>query len=177
MVDFKKLAEESYARATPEEKARMDAYRAKEAEANATARPINAKFERQGTRAKKQAPFQLRRPGQGTKVPETETYVIKAWEREIPMRIEKREGRNGEVVEILAFKEAVTGYESYTLDEDLIKLLLDPKERERTNEEWYLCAGGMGWDSCRVAIQDIEDYLRDIRPNLFEDQPTLSMGM
>lgn len=169
MVDFKKLAEEAYARMTPEEKGRVDAYRSREAEANATAISIMAKFERTGYQPVKPKGIVLRRPGEKVKEPQEELVVLKSWESEVVMRIEAREGRNGERVEILAFKNAVTGYESFTLDEHLCEMLVDPKERERMSDEWYICAGGMGWDSCRVKIQDIEDYIRVQRPHLFEN--------
>jgi len=182
MVDFAELRRRSYESASPEEKARIDAYWAREARWDETRSTIKAYFERSTTRPVRKAPDMKRlgllnrRPSRyATPAPakETETVIVKAWEKDIPIRIEDVENDDGTFREVLVFKEAVTGSERYTLDDHFIQVLLDPEEN-RQRPRFYICAGRPDdWDACYVVPADVEAYLRERRPHLFpEHAPT-----
>jgi hypothetical protein len=159
MVDFKKMAEEMYAKATPEERARIDAYRASEAKYDLTRRELQATFTRFAERP-------LARPDRhGIK---TETYATKTWVKAIDVRIEDRE-HNGREHEIIRFIGGSTGYEAYELDEDFATGLVEGK--------WagpgtlWICAGSARYDGCSLPTEDVIDYIREMRPHLLGVEP------
>lgn len=180
MVDFKELRRRSYERASPEERARIDAYHAREARFDETKSTIKAVFERSYLRPvkkpadmknlrllnKRPSRYGERRTAQSE---EMETVVDKTWEVEIPVRIEEIDVGNGRVREVISFKEAVTGYETFTLDEEFVRIMLDPDEN-RQRPRFYICGGTPGrYDSCYVMPADVLEYLRERRPHLFPD--------
>jgi len=180
MVDFERLRRESYERASPEEKARIDAYHAREARFDETRAMIKAVFERSSLRPVRK-PADMKNLGLLNKRPsrygerspsrnqEMETVIDKTWETEIPVRIEEVDNGNGTVREVIAFKEAVTGYETFTLDEQFVRIMLDPEEN-RLRPRFYICAGTPSrYDSCYVMPEDVVAYLRERRPHLFPD--------
>jgi hypothetical protein len=175
MVDFERLRRESYERATPEERARIDAYHAREARLDETKGYIKAVFEREkrvpdgiqlGLLNRRSSRYGSPRHDPKAKM---KTIVEKTWEKMLPVRIEDRDNGDGTTREIISFKEAVTGYESYTIDEDFIRLLLDPEEN-RQRPRFYICAGTPGrYDACYVMPEDVVAYLRERRPHLFPE--------
>lgn len=153
MVDFAKLHADWYAGLDKEARARVDASREKEANAQATAIEIEATFERYATKDRGKT-----------------SYVAEKWTKPVTLRIEEYEGRDGETREVIAFVGAVTGYEKFTLDESLAKLLSDPDEK-RLRPEWAVCGGSLKYNSCRVSTEAVEAYVRRMRPHLFEAAP------
>lgn len=153
MVDFAKLNADWYAGLDDEARARVDAGRAKEARAEATAVEIDATFKRFGTNDRGKTSF-----------------VASLWNRPVKMRIEEWERADGSKAEVLAFVGAVTGYERFTLDESLAKMLSDPDET-RLRPDWAVCGGSLKYDACIVKTQDVEAYVRRLRPHLFEAAP------
>lgn len=157
MVDFAKMHADWYAGLDDEARARVDAARAKEARAEATAMEVDATFQRFGTH-------------DGGKT----SFVAKTWTAPVKMRIEERDHADGSKSEILAFVGAVTGHERYSLDESLASILMDPEER-RARPDWYVCAGSLKYESCCVKTEAVEAYVRKMRPHLFEQVPAPAM--
>lgn len=162
MVDFAALLKKRLDSMSPEERADYDARQAVESAAAATERTIDGHFERLGTRPK---------PGQGSilsglgKRVETERFVEKEWIAPLRMRIETV-GEGDESREVVRFLGAVTGHESFALDDHFVQVLLDPADRE-VRPTFYICAGTPGrYDACWVSIDDVVDYLRDTRPEI-----------
>lgn len=155
MVDFKKLAEENYRNATPEERARIDAYHEREAKFDQTRRPIDATFTRFGQRPVGTPP----RHG-----PKTETYAAKTWNKMIEVRIEDYVGYQDREYEIIKFIGASTGHESFELDEDFAMGLVGGKWAD--SDTMWICAGSVRYDGCSVATSDIIEYIREMRPQL-----------
>lgn len=151
MVDFAKLHAEWYAGLDENARARVDSAREREARFEGTSEMVEASFERYGS-------------DDGGKT----LKVIKTWKAPVRMRIEDYVDGDGRTVEILAFKDAVTGHESYRLDEHLARLLSDPAET-KARPEWYVCGGSLRYDSCRVPVSAIEAYVRSRRPELFAE--------
>jgi hypothetical protein len=154
MVDFKKMAEEMYAKATPEERARIDAYNAREAKYDLTRRPMEATFTRFAERPR-ETPV---RNG-----PKTETYPERTWTKTIDVRIEDA-GHGGREYEIIRFIGGSTGHEAFELSEEFATLLTNGKWADP--DTMWICAGGMRYDGCSVSTSDIIDYIREMRPQL-----------
>ncbi len=151
-IDFAEMARRSYERATPEERARIDALREARARIEETRSSIPAVFERLGMRPPRT------RGGIG------ESYVEKTWAKDIGIQIEGKPGS-----EIVRFTQAVTGYEAYRIDEDFCRMLEDPEEN-RLRPRFYICAGTPGsWDACSVDPADVAAYLRERRPEMFAE--------
>jgi len=151
-VDFAEISRRSYEAATPEARARIDAARAREARADATASTLPASFER--------LEFGPGKDARGFR----ETRVESRWEKDVGIRIEEVGDR-----EVVRFTGAVTGHESYTLDGRFCAMLVDPDEN-RARPRFYLCAGTPGrWDACSVDPADVAAYLMERRPELFPD--------
>lgn len=165
MVDFKKLAEEHYNRCSPEERERIDAYRAREARYDTTRREISATFTTFGERHVNH--------GAG-KRPKYELYPLKVVSKSIEMRIEERTTHNGDAHEVLQFIGAVTGHECFSLRDDFIEGLSKPGE---TPEEdiFSICWGSAKYDRCDVSKSVIAEYLREVRPELFADRPAQAL--
>ncbi len=155
MVDFKKLAEENYRNATPEERARIDAYREREARFDQTRRSIDATF----TRFCERPVSAPTRNG-----PKTETYASNTWNKTIELRIEDSVGHQGREYEIIKFIGGSTGYESYELDEEFAMGLVGGKWAD--SDTMWICAGSVRYDGCSVATSDIIEYIREMRPQL-----------
>ncbi|MDW9481872.1 hypothetical protein GOB57_24800 [Sinorhizobium meliloti] len=155
MVDFKKLAEESYAKATPEERARIDAYHDREAKFDLTRREIEATFTRFFERP-------LNNPSRHG--PKTETYADKTWTKTIEVRIEDSVGFQGREYEIIKFIGGSTGYEAFELNEDFAMGLVGGKWAD--SETMWICAGSVRYNGCSVATSDIIEYIREMRPQL-----------
>lgn len=155
MVDFRKLRDDWYAGLDDEARARVDAAAAREARFESTAVEIEGRFQRFGTNDRGRT-----------------TFVSQEWTRPVKMRIEEQERTDGRKVEILAFVGAVTGHERYTLDESLARLLSDDEER-KARPDWAICAGSLKYESCRVRTDEVEAYVRKMRPQLFEAAPAL----
>jgi len=151
MVDFAKLNADWYASLSPEEKVRVDAHREKERAAEATAVEIQGEFARYAS-------------NDGGKT----SYVIKTWTRPVKMRIETAKGMDGQPYEILAFVGAVTGHERFRLDD-----IREWIGKEPAGEEWAICGGSLRYDSCHVKVDDVLNYLRDIRPGMFAPAPAV----
>jgi hypothetical protein len=165
MVDFKKLAEDLYNNATPEERERIDAYNAREAHLNRTRRSISATFTTLRERHVDQG------PGKKTKY---ELYPDQVVSKPIEMRIEEHTASNGTPYDVLQFIGAVTGHEAFALREDFIEGLTKPAE---TAEEdiFSICWGSAKYARCDVSKSAVADYLRDVRPELFNDTPALTL--
>jgi len=147
MVDFAELNRRHYESLDEAGRARVDAYRAAEAAANETLESIDAVFK-----------TFLRNSAEPLK---TET-------RQVKLRIEQR-GEGEEVREILAFKEAVTGYENYTLDENFVRFL---REAIAEGGRFCICAGTAGvYDNCTVSASDVLEYVSQHRPELVAAVP------
>jgi hypothetical protein len=159
MVDFKKMAEELYARATPEERARIDAYHAREAKYDLTRREFQATFTRFAERP---------RPNPPRNGPKTETYAAKTWTKAIDVRIEDRE-HNGREYEIIRFIGGSTGHEAYELNEEFATGLADGKWAEPGT--LWICAGSVRYDGCSLPTEDIIEYIREMRPQLLGIDP------
>ena len=164
MVDFKKLAQDKYDRATPEERERIDAYKAREAHLNKTRRSIPATFTTLSERFVDQ--------GTGRKA-KYELYASQVVSKPIEMRIEEHASSNGATYDVLQFIGAVTGHEAFALREDFIEGLTKPAE---TDEEdiFSICWGSAKYARCDVSKSAVADYLREVRPELFHDTPTPS---
>lgn len=164
MVDFAKLLQEMREKATPEERARMDAYEKREARYEATAREINASFAAIGER--------YVTPGGGgfklTAKPqkkEYEQYVMREWQKPIKMRMEDG---------IIHFIGGSTGYERFEVSEEMVENL--QKWCDEGHFEWSICGGSPRYNRCSVDIRDVLEYLREQRPELFREvSPALSM--
>ncbi len=172
MVDFARLSKELYERSTPEERARIDAYHEREDRLNQTRRPINASFVRSAWNAKWN-------PGK-SKMDYIKTPV-RTWTEDINMRIEDRLGLKEEEYEVLNFIGGPTGFESYRLDQDFVDVLEDIVRNELVDESQFrgrftICAGGGNYDECGVSATDVLDYLREVRPEFFQDR-TQDMGI
>lgn len=161
MVDFKKLAEEHYKNATPEERERIDAYHAREAKFDVTRRDIVATFTNLGERHVDQ--------GAGRK-PKYELYPTRVTSKTIEMRIEDRTSFDGKPYEVLQFIGAVTGHEAFPLREDFIEGLATPTETEDENL-FSICWGSAKYARCDVSKSAVAKYLREVRPELFMDHP------
>lgn len=157
MVDFKKLAEEHYNNATPEERERIDAYRALEARFNATRREISATFTHLAERHVDQ--------GNGKK-PKVELYAAKSTTKNIEMRIEDGISHNGEPYETIKFIGAVTGHESFALRQDFIEGLMTPAATVE-GDIFSICWGSAKYQRCDVSKSAVADYLKEVRPELF----------
>lgn len=163
MVDFNAALDAWYAGLTDEERQRVETAKKAEAEASATEIEIIATFER----------ISWKVPDVGASIRNNyDVKVDKTWTEAIKMRIEKTH----DMKEVLVFIGGPTGYERYSLDEDLCNLLTDPEERAR-RPNWCICGGTPNrWDKCTVSNDDVEDYLREMRPNLFSNTAhTISM--
>jgi hypothetical protein len=165
MVDFKKLAEDHYNNATPEERERIDAYRALEKRYDATRRTIEATVTRLGERQVDQ--------GTGRK-PKYELYPLKVTTKNIEMRIEDGSSHNGETYETLRFIGAVTGHEIFALRSDFIEGITKPAETTEENI-FSICWGSAKYDRCEVSKTIVEEYLREVRPELFTQAPAPAM--
>ncbi|MCV9964360.1 hypothetical protein OIU34_20950 [Pararhizobium sp. BT-229] len=154
MVDFKKLTEKMYANATPEERARIDAYNAREAKFDLTRRQIEATFTRFAERPRA-TPV---RNG-----PKTETYPERTWTKMIDVRIEDA-SHSAREYEIIRFIGGSTGHEAYELDEEFATLLTKGGWAEP--DTMWICAGSVRYDGCAVSTSDIIDYIREMRPQL-----------
>ena len=157
MVDFKKLAEQNYKRATPEERARIDAYREREARLDTTRRAIEATFIR----------YSFSRSDPTLREEDR-------WTKQIEMRIEDRTDHKGRAFEIVQFIGGSTGYEAYELGEDLISALKEEHEGE-FEDVFSICAGSARYYGCRVSASAVLNYLNEVRPELFQDA-TPAMG-
>lgn len=165
MVDFKKLAEELYNNATPEERERIDAYHAREAKLDVTRRDIAATFINLGERHINQ--------GEGRK-PKYDLYPTRVTSKTIEMRIEDRTSFDGMPYEVLQFIGAVTGHEAFPLREDFIEGLTKPSETEE-GDIFSICWGSAKYARCDVSKSAVAEYLREVRPELFVETlaPTL----
>jgi hypothetical protein len=161
MVDFKLMAVRAYAEATPEERARIDAYNVREAKYDATRREMMAKFtyfaERPLTDPSKQGP-------------KTELYAEKTCEKPISVRIEDRVGFQDREFEIIRFIGGSTGHEAFALDEDFAMRLLEGKWAEPGT--LWICAGSARYTGCSVKTSDIINYIEEMRPHLLGIDPT-----
>jgi hypothetical protein len=150
-IDFAEMARRSYEKATPEERARIDAHREARARTEGTRASIPALFERLGMRPPRT------RGGIG------ERFVQKTWTRDVGIQIEGEPGS-----ETVRFTEAVTGHEAFRIDEEFCRLLEDPDEN-RQRPRFYICAGTPNsYDACSVDPADVAAYLRERRPEMFE---------
>jgi hypothetical protein len=161
MVDFKKLAEDHYNNATPEERERIDAYKAREARLDVTRRDISGTFTNLSERHIDQ--------GAGQK-PKYDLYPTRVTTKTIEMRIEENTASDGKPYEVLKFIGAVTGYEAFALREDFIEGLTKPAETEEENI-FSICWGSAKYARCDVSKSDVADYLREVRPELFAEAP------
>lgn len=158
MVDFKLLAKKMYEESTPEQRARIDAYRAREARLDTTRREIDATFTYFGERM-------VEVPGKSKA--QYETYPLRSENKAIEMRIEDGIDHKGEAYEVIHFIGATTGHESFRLNEDLIKTLT--KDRDQPEHRiWSICAGSARYARCEISTDDVISYLKELRPNLFE---------
>lgn len=165
MVDFKKLAQDLYENATPEERERIDAYNAREAHLNETRRSISATFTTLSERYVDQ--------GVGRK-PKYDLYATHITSRAIEMRIEEHTARDGTSYDVLHFIGAVTGHEAFALREDFIEGLTKPAEAEE-EDLFSICWGSAKYARCDVSKSAVADYLREVRPELFSEAPTPSL--
>lgn len=155
MVDFKKLAEDLYRNATPEERARIDAYHEREARFDQTRRSIDATFTRFCERP-------VNAPSRHG--PKTETYAEKTWGKIIDVRIEDSVGHQGRQYEIIRFIGGSTGHEAYELNEEFAMGLVGGKWAD--SDTMWICAGSVRYDGCSVSTSDIIEYIREMRPQL-----------
>ncbi len=165
MVDFKKLAQDHYDKATPEERERIDAYKAREAYLDKTRRSIPATFTTLSERFVDQ--------GAGKK-PKYDLYATRVTTRAIEMRIEQHTTRDGTPYDVLQFIGAVTGHEAFALREDFIEGLTKPAETEE-EDIFSICWGSAKYARCDVSKSAVADYLREVRPELFSEAPTPSL--
>lgn len=164
MVDFARMLADKIAAMSPEERADYETRKARREAVDATGRPIVGHFERL-----------VRRPPAGTSVlsrlgkgpsRDDETVVESEWEKPVTLCIENL-GEGPDERDVLHVRGAVTGHESFTLDQRLVDHLLDPEETAR-RPRFYVCAGTAGrYDACWIEIDAVLDYLREMRPNLF----------
>ncbi|MCS4088660.1 hypothetical protein [Rhizobium sp. BK176] len=159
MVDFRKMAQDAYNNATPEERARIDAYHAREAKYDLTRREFQATFTRYAERPLANP------PRNGIK---TETYATKTWTKAIDVRIEDRE-HNGRKYEIIRFIGGSTGHEVFELDEDFATGLVDGKWAQPGT--LWICAGSVRYDGCSLPTEDVIEYIREMRPHLLGAEP------
>jgi hypothetical protein len=155
VVDFEKLAEDNYRRATPEQRARIDAYHEREAKFDQTKREIEATFTQFSERP-------ISAPTRNG--PKTETYASKTWDKTIEVRIEDTIGHEGLEYEIIKFIGGATGYEAYRLDEEFAMGLIGGKWAD--SDTMWICAGSARYNRCAVATSDIIEYIREVRPEL-----------
>lgn len=155
MFDFNKLRKEMRERATPEERARMDAYEDKEERYEATAREINASFAAIGERYVSPNSGRLKLMSQPAKKV-YEQYVQREWQKPITMRIED---------DIIRFIGASTGFERFKISVELLNELQKFIDNGRT--KWAICGGSPKYYRCTVQINEVMEYLRDQKPELF----------
>lgn len=148
MVDFAKLRRESYERATPEVRARIDAANAaREAEA-ARSRPMTAVFVHTAWK------------GHWRK---GETIETGRETRPIRVRIDERPSTYADEPRVLVFDGGPTGYEAYRLEAEFIA---EVTRKDRGNE-WSICGGTTGvWPACSVSRLDLLAFLREMAPDL-----------
>lgn len=154
MVDFKKLAEERYARSTPQERARIDAHRAEQRRYDETRQSIDARFVRSSAITDSATPS----------AKTSDHLNSNCWTKSIDVRIEDG-GSGGRDYEVIRFIGGPTGHESYRLDEDFVSLLVSGKWAR--SDRLLICCGGGAYDSCEVSTTDVLDYIRSTRPHLF----------
>lgn len=158
--DFAEAKRSLYESLSPERRAKLDAHRAREAELDVTRRAIPAVFGRIGW--KKPGFAETAAIARGAKPSRRETVVVETWEKPVEMRIEPKKGGG----EILRFHKAVTGEESWTLDEDFVAGLSDSSA-----DRFDICWGSPdNYDSCSVACADVLAYIREMRPHLVHDR-------
>jgi hypothetical protein len=158
MVDFKRLAEESYNRSTPEERARIDAWRERENRYDATLGTLEATFTRYAER-------RTSLPGQRT--PDYALVEDAVWTKPITVRIEDRSVKDDRGSEIIRFIGGPTGHEAFTLSAELVETLRD---RDPSSEDdFWICAGSARYDGCRVSAEAVLDYIAEFRPELAPD--------
>nr|WP_250807029.1 hypothetical protein [Neorhizobium tomejilense] len=158
MVDFKKLAQEMYERATPEERARINAYNQTEAHYNQSRRGITAEFTRYCSKQVKDDRGRTR----------YETYPVREWTGQIEMRIEDRTGHNGREYEILRFIGGPTGHEAYEISDDFIRILREDMP-EGCADRLTICGGSANYDRCWVSCDEVLRYLSEFRPTFFPE--------
>lgn len=146
MVDFAELRRKHYEGLDEEGRNRIDAYWAAEAEANETLEEIDAVFETFGR---------------------TSSDIMKREAKRIEVRIE-RKGEPGFQYEVIAFKKAVTGHETYKLDMDFVQFI---KQAQLTDGgRFYICAGTPGkYEACSVLASNVFDYVKKVRPELLDE--------
>lgn len=155
MIDFKKLMEDSYRRATPKERARIDAYNEREARYDLTRRSISATFIRYASKSG----FDF------TKGKETfEEVPIREWTEDIDMRIEDRLGFQNRPYEIIRFIGGPTGHEAFEIDTDFARCLTEDAP-EGYEGRLTICAGGVRYDECWVSADEVLSYLLEFRPD------------
>jgi hypothetical protein len=191
MVDFKEILCEHLAWLTPEELERHEAWLAREAAFEATAEPIEAVFERLAFRSLPApretlvpaAAVRRRLPVRTETVPvkperhgtDKEVYTKESWTLKIRVRLESRAAADGHDTDILRFIGAVTGYESYAVDQNFFHgLVNDDDDDMRLRPRFYLCGGTPGrYDACSVLRSDVAAYLRKHKADLFPQAPGL----
>lgn len=202
MIDFEKMNREWREKLTPEELERVQAYEAREERYDSTASDILATFERLawGAAPPVPAPSAPRLPGgfgnpfarrssmvaqpsRTSAVPvrrermDIESHVAKTWDKVIRVRIEDRVNHEGTTREVIRFMEGGVGDGAYHLDEDFARMLSDPEERA-ARPRFYICAGTPGsYEGCSVSHDDVEAYVRRMRPHLFIDAVPDAPGM
>lgn len=149
MVDFKKINDDWYNGLNSEQRKQVDERRAREAESSLTEREITAKFTR--LTAKKNG----------------ELAEVKTWNKPVTIRIENGVDHTGKIYERISFKNAVTGFENYSLD----GMLLDELSNCEEDDAWMICAGSHRYDRCEVMLSDVADYLNEFRPGLLVKHP------
>jgi hypothetical protein len=154
MIDFKKLSEEMYAKASPEERARIDAYKIQEAKYDLTRRQMQATFTSFGER---------HRANPVRNGPKTETYPTQTWTKTIDVRIEDK-SHSGREYEIIRFIGGSTGHEAFELNEEFATLLTEGKWADP--DTMWICAGSARFDGCSIPTSEIVDYIREMRPHL-----------
>jgi hypothetical protein len=178
MVDFGKLLQRHLESLSPEQRAHYDTRMAQEAKWDETKSQIPAVFERLKLMPKHQ-PLPVRRPGGSVfRAPPMQkqsqsndmvSKVVETWEKPVTARIIERENYDGTIREIIEFQDAVTGHESYYLDEHFCNSLMNADDKKAC-PRLYICAGTPGkYNACSLSRDDIANYLRDKRPHLFPD--------
>lgn len=186
MVDFAAVRLNRMKSMTPEKRQLVEEAEAREDSWAETERPIMATFERVasmpvgwkppagpaakavqaaappigagrvrgfGGRVTAQAPRQVVEPS----LPKVEEKLIR-------IRLEDDRERYPDRV-IVRFLGAVTGHESYSVDEGF-RTALD-QARDRHEGRWFVCAGTSGrWDACSVQVDDIVSYLDEMLPTI-----------
>lgn len=158
MVDFRKLAADNYAAATPEERARIDAYREREARYDATRRELLGNFTRYGGRMV---------PDGGHGRTRLETYVIKDWTAPVEMRIEDG-GYGDRKFETLRFFGGPTGNCSFEISEDFVRILREDMP-VGAEGRFFICGGSVKYDACWIDCAEVIDYLREFGPSFFPE--------